>query len=233
MRIRTYVFPIIALAVLSTCALAQGSTASPLSYSSPLENFTLEGLFPVRDPGKVEEGILMGRSWQNQADELRRSAQARDTKTSSALAVKKSEMDTVRTRAKHAKKSGDFAERSVAEAQLKTDETTVKVLQSIAELTKYESRFAEAWFEAGKALERMGEVEKIVAQDRTKILDQLAKQGFDGTKFRSMDPGLAARHKELTVTYDKFGSNLAKMGNILEEYAAARKKVLEHWQGKN
>jgi hypothetical protein len=35
------------------------------------------------------------------------------------------------------------------------------------------------------------------------------------------------------VSYDKFGSNLAKMGNILEEYAAARKKVLEHWQGKN
>lgn len=223
---------VVVLAV--TPALSQQAPAtSGLTYSSPLENFSLEGMFPVRELAKIDAGIEMGRSWQQQADELRRASQARDTKTSSALAIKKSEIDTVKTRAKQAKKASDVSERSVTEAQLKTDETTIKVLQSISALNKYEGRFAAAWFEAGKALERLGEVEKTVVQNRRKVLDKLSKDGFDGTKFRNMDPGLAAQHRELTAAYQKFGSSLAKMGNILEEYGGARKKVLEHWQGKN
>lgn len=221
----------IAVAVaLSTAVFGQDGT-SPLAYSSPLDSLTLDGLFPVRDADAIDSSMDVAKRWQEAGQRFLDHVGQFQSRVEGAAKLKQSELETVKTRKKQAKKTEDAAEKAAAAAQIQSDQKTVAMLQDLRELLSLEKRYAENLIAAGKALERVNELEREAAGRRAAAVEK-RRSGGAAMQFGDMDPQVTEKQRTLVGAYREYGKRVQEMGGLLVEYSNQRDKILGAWKGK-
>lgn len=227
---RVHASLVIVIAVFVGAATLAQEQGSSMTYSSPLDDLSLDSLFPVRSPSDVTDSMQVAKLWQEGGQRFLDHVNQFDSRIQNAAKLKQSELATVKTRKQQAKKTDNSSEKAAALTQIQTDEKAIAMLKDIDDLLSLEKRYAQNLIAAGKALERVNELEREAADRRQAAINKRGAEAGATMKFRNMDPEVSAKQRELVAAYKEYGKRVQEMGGLLVEYSERREKLLAQWK---
>jgi hypothetical protein len=205
-------------------AARESSTEGVVGFSKPLTHFSLEDLFPVRTETEIETEEAYARSWRKQAETLAERAAVREEESRRSIEVKSSEIKSLETRIKHAKKLETPAERDRLKDALKVEKQALEALESVREFSEGERKLARTWDEAGQALERATAIEREIMALRA------SRSKSDGRSADTPDPRGQRLHDSLNKEIGAAGRAMENAGEQVAKLAEQRERVLRYWR---
>ena len=200
----------------SVCAEAQ-TAPSATALSDPLQNYTLDVLYPARTADDVAAMKQVAAQWQ----EMGRARQAHVAKArelvKARLDAKKAEIGALEERVKVAKKGDDDALEAQLKAELKSQKTQVDALDQIKEVAKAHDDLGKAQVRAGEEWERYLEAEQQLRGRFDSMAARVEAAGPDAP----LPVPSSDDFKGLNDALKAFGD----FGDAMEEYGKALKDV--------
>ena len=202
----------------------ESSNEGAVGFSKPLTYFSLEDLFPVRSVTEIETEEAYARSWRKQAETLAERAAVREEESKRLIDVKSSEIKSLETRVKHAKKLETPAERDRLKDALKVEQRALEALESVRKLSQGERKLAKTWDDAGQALERATAIEREI------IALRASRSKSDGRSTGALDPRGQRLHESLNKEIGAAGRAMENAGEQVVKLAERRERVLRYWR---
>jgi hypothetical protein len=212
----------------SVCVEAQ-TAPSATTLSDPLQDYTLDVLYPVRSAEDVEAMKQVAARWQEMGRTRQANVDSARDLVNARLDAKKAEIEALKERVKVAKSGGDDAPEAQLKAELKLQQIQVDALVEIVSVAKAHDELGKAQVRAGEAWERYLDAE-LRLRDRFDSMAERAKAaGPDAPlpvptadDFEVLQDGLKA--------FGDFGDAMEAYGTALkdiEKYSTRVADILE------
>jgi hypothetical protein len=209
----------LALSVLPASSMAQdGETGSELD--KPLAQFTVGDIFPrITDPSTRS----IGDSWVSSAADLARLAQDRLVAVDQAIEGKNAHIERTKAELKNARRDKDFVREGTLEGTLEHDRTVVRILEDLQEVSATQIDFANAWAEAGKAINEFVSADEAFDAVRTRGIAKPAANAID-ERMGSIQVELLRDH---AAAMDRLGERFEELGEVTQKSAERRLDLLK------
>ena len=212
----------------SVCVEAQ-TAPSATTLSDPLQDYTLDVLYPVRSADDVEAMKQVAERWQEMGRTRQANVDSARALVKARLDAKKAEIEALKERVKVAKKGGDDAPEAQLKAELKSQQIQVDALVEIVSVAKAHQDLGKAQVRAGEAWERYLDAELRLRDRFDSMAERVKAAGPDAPlpvpkadDFEVLQNGLKA--------VGDFGHAMEAYGNALkdiEKYSTRVADILE------
>jgi len=209
----------------AVCAEAQTAPAAS-ALSDPLQDYTLDVLFPVRTADDFEAMKQVAEQWQDMGRARQANVDKARELIKARLAAKEAETEALEKRVKAAKKGGDDALEEQLKAELKSQRIQVDALDEIVSVAKAHDDLGKAQEKAGEAWERYLDAELQLRERFDSMAERAKAAGPDAPlpmptadDFEVLQDGLKA--------FGDFGDAMEAYGDALKDVEKYSKKVAD------
>jgi len=216
--------------MLAGSVFVEAQTApSATTLSDPLQDYTLDLLFPARSADDVQAMRTVAKAWQEMGGNRQAAVDRAKGVATARLDAKQAEITALKERAKAAKKGGDDVLESQLKAELKSQETQVDALKEIVNVARAHDDLGKAQARAGEAWERYLDAEQKMTSRYQSMAERAKADGPDAPLPQPMSEDFSVLDDSMKALED-FGQALEAYGDALkdvEKYSSKVAKILE------
>lgn len=211
-------------------AVAQDTAPTAPTLSSPLADYTLRYLMPVRSVEDLEAELTMASAWSRSAKQLESRAKDGELVASQKIAIKKAEIKTLDLRRKAARKAKEDGRDEEIKAATRQEKEQLDILKLIEDVSKLEVDVAKTWADAADALGRSARAELELAVYRDERSAAFARARQAGEPMPLRDSKGWSLHEAHVQAAKGLGAALERYGKKLEDSHKLREKLFRAWQ---
>lgn len=212
----------------SVCVEAQ-TAPSATTLSDPLQDYTLDVLYPVRSAEDVEAMKQVAARWQEMGRTRQANVDSARDLVKARLDAKKAEIEALKERVKVAKSGGDDAPEAQLKAELKLQQIQVDALVEIVSVAKAHDELGKAQMRAGEAWELYLDAELRLRHRFDSMAERAKAAGPDAPLPVPTDDDFEVLQNGLKA-FGNFGDAMEAYGKALkdvEKYSTRVADILE------